>query len=97
MAIAKSVTLSEAFANHLFPAGCKCPDDSGSCDWCSVYYGNEDCTTLRQCPHCSEIFDLTDANDDSRWNKRQECCDACALPSRPTEGDLVDAAYEASL
>jgi hypothetical protein len=28
----------EAEANKLFPEGCKCPDDSGSCAWCGVYY-----------------------------------------------------------
>jgi hypothetical protein len=28
----------KAEADQLFPAGCQCPDDSGSCDWCAIYY-----------------------------------------------------------
>lgn len=30
---------TKVIANEEFPQGCTCPDDSGSCDWCQVYYG----------------------------------------------------------
>ena len=26
-------------ADRFFPQGCQCADDSGTCDWCRVYYG----------------------------------------------------------
>jgi hypothetical protein len=25
-------------AEAMFPGGCECPDDSGSCDYCRIYY-----------------------------------------------------------
>ena len=25
-------------ADRLFPEGCQCHDDSGACDWCTIYY-----------------------------------------------------------
>jgi hypothetical protein len=28
-------------ADRLFPEGCTCPDDSGACNWCQVYYCGE--------------------------------------------------------
>ena len=31
----------EKEADALF-GGCSCPDDSGSCDWCHVYYNGPD-------------------------------------------------------
>jgi hypothetical protein len=31
-------TTYEAEANAAHPEGCKCPDRSGSCDWCQIYY-----------------------------------------------------------
>jgi hypothetical protein len=39
-------------ADHFFPEGCQCHDDSGSCDWCVIYYegptGDESQRRLRE-------------------------------------------------
>ena len=33
--------LRAMLANHLSAhERCKCPDDSGSCNWCQIYYGD---------------------------------------------------------
>ncbi len=33
--------LRTMLANHLsVHERCKCPDNSGSCDWCQIYYGD---------------------------------------------------------
>lgn len=29
---------ARAYAEEIFPGGCKCTDDSGDCDWCDAYY-----------------------------------------------------------
>ena len=29
-------------ADRLFPRGCSCPDKSGSCEWCQIYYEGDE-------------------------------------------------------
>jgi hypothetical protein len=44
-------------ADHFFPEGCQCHDDSGSCDWC-VIYGNYILNSLDKCAGVKYYTDM---------------------------------------
>lgn len=43
-----------AQADRLVPMGCTCPDDSGGCAWCDIYYNGP--------PESAEIYGEDPAN-----------------------------------